>query len=89
MARHYYDTLRECLGRRVLAGEVAAAEVDRFTLQVLQRQYDTSYLDYVRYVVGAMWGAVTPDSCASFAAQQLINHGMHKRCAQSFMVLCS
>ena len=61
-------------------GEAAAAAVDSYTPQVMQRHYDTAFLDYVRYVVGAMWGEVTPDTCASFAAQELINHGMHKRC---------
>ena len=77
--RHYYSALRGHLVRRVAARDITEAQLDGYTPEVMQRQYETAYLDYVRYVVGAMWGAVTPASCAAFAAQQLINHGMHKR----------
>lgn len=41
--------------------------------------YQVAYLDYVRYLVGAMWGSVTPNSCNRLA--QDLNQGMHKRSA--------
>lgn len=44
------------------------------------RHYQLAYLDYVRFLIGAMWGAVTPNSCTELA--QDINQGIHKRSAQ-------
>ena len=42
--------------------------------------YQVAYLDYVRYLIGAMWGSVTPNSCNQLALADL-NQGMHKRSA--------
>ena len=41
--------------------------------------YQVAFLDYVRYLIGAMWGSVTPHSCSQLA--QDLNQGMHKRSA--------
>lgn len=35
------------------------------------------FLDYVRFLVGGMWGASTPESFAAKA--DMLNQGMHKR----------
>ena len=35
------------------------------------------FLDYVRFLVGSMWGACTPESFAAKAG--MLNQGMHKR----------
>ena len=77
--RHYHSELRSHLIKRVAARDFTEAQIDGYSVDVMQRQYDTAFLDYVRYVAGAMWGATTPESCADFASRQLINHGMHKR----------
>lgn len=43
------------------------------------RHYQLAYVDYVRYLIGAMWGSVTPKTCGELA--QDLNQGMHKRSA--------
>ena len=43
------------------------------------QHYQLAYLDYVRFLVGAMWGTVTPNSCNELAED--LNQGMHKRSA--------
>lgn len=50
-----------------------------YSLPQLCHHYQLAYLDYVRFLVGAMWGAVTPNSCVALCED--INHGMHKRSA--------
>lgn len=44
---------------------------------VLRRQYEVCLLDYVRFLVGSMWGACTPESFVEKAG--MLNQGMHKR----------
>lgn len=55
--------------------DVPAYSYDQFC-----RHHQLAYLDYVRFLIGAMWGAVTPESCNELA--QDINQGIHKRCAE-------
>ena len=43
-------------------------------------RYQLSFLDYVRFLVGAMWGSVTPATCETLQGD--LNQGMHKRCAE-------
>ena len=43
-------------------------------------RYQLAFLDYVRFLIGAMWGSVTPATCDGL--QSDINQGMHKRCAK-------
>jgi hypothetical protein len=38
-----------------------------------------AYLDYVRFLIGRMWGSVSPESCKSLTTA--LNHGTHKRYA--------
>ena len=39
-----------------------------------------AFLDYVRFLIGSMWGACTPESFAAKACD--LNQGMHKRDAK-------
>ena len=48
-----------------------------YSFELLCHHYQLAYLDYVRFLIGAMWGTVTPESCVSLAGD--INQGMHKR----------
>eukprot|EP00892_Ulva_mutabilis_P000308 jgi/Ulvmu1/10278/UM060_0080.1 len=69
LLRHYHDRLHS---------ELAAAGVSRGpTDRELQEQYEVAMLDYVRFLVGSMWGACTPASFDAKAGD--INQGMHKR----------
>ena len=44
-----------------------------------------AYLDYVRFLIGAMWGTVTPSTCHALAED--INQGMHKRSAKHLVCM--
>eukprot|EP01025_Chloroclados_australasicus_P038490 TRINITY_DN3966_c0_g1_i6.p1 TRINITY_DN3966_c0_g1~~TRINITY_DN3966_c0_g1_i6.p1 ORF type:complete len:527 (-),score=32.74 TRINITY_DN3966_c0_g1_i6:62-1642(-) len=48
-----------------------------FTFETFVQWYEIAYLDYVRYLVGSMWGKITPASLTN--NQEQINQGMHKR----------
>lgn len=42
-------------------------------------RYQLAFIDYVRFLVGAMWGSVTPATCEGLQGD--INQGLHKRSA--------
>ena len=54
-------------------------DLSNYSFDLFCQHYQIAFLDYVRFLIGAMWGAVTPESCATLA--QDINQGMHKRSA--------
>ena len=73
--RCYHRLLQQELQRQHQETDEPAYTYDQFC-----RHYQLAYLDYVRFLVGAMWGAVTPGSCNELA--QDINQGIHKRSAE-------
>lgn len=50
-----------------------------YSFDMCCHRYQLSFLDYVRFLIGAMWGSVTTESCESLHGD--INQGMHKRSA--------
>jgi hypothetical protein len=44
-----------------------------------------AFLDYVRFLIGSMWGACTPETFEAKAAD--LNQGMHKRSVQLHMAM--
>ncbi|KAK3241688.1 hypothetical protein CYMTET_48571, partial [Cymbomonas tetramitiformis] len=48
-----------------------------YGLETMVGQYEVATLDYVRFLIGSMWGRTTPASCLANA--DCINQGMHKR----------
>ena len=50
-----------------------------YSFELMSHHYQLAYLDYVRFLIGSMWGNVSPDSCKQL--QDDINQGMHKRSA--------
>ena len=59
--------------------------ISTYAFESFCHHYQIALLDYVRFLIGAMWGAVTPDSCSAFA--QDINQGMHKRSAEHLVFM--
>ncbi|KAA6417522.1 MAG: hypothetical protein FRX49_09484 [Trebouxia sp. A1-2] len=49
-----------------------------YSFQQCGHHYQMAYLDYIRFLIGAMWGTVTPSTCDALAED--INQGMHKSC---------
>ena len=48
-----------------------------YSFQQFGHHYQLAYLDYIRFLIGAMWGTVTPSTCNALVED--INQGMHKR----------
>ncbi|CAG9467879.1 unnamed protein product [Pedinophyceae sp. YPF-701] len=72
LLRHYRDELAAALRAAGRADEVPTATA-------LAAGYALATLDYVRYLIGGMWGPVTPETCARNVGQG--NQGIHKRSA--------
>lgn len=68
LLHHYWDQLNEGLRRRNAAV---------YTEEQLQTDADLAFLDYTRFLIGSMWGNVSPESCSKMAGD--MNQGMHKR----------
>ena len=68
LLRHYWDQLNECLRQQHLTV---------YTEEQLQTNADVAFLDYTRFLIGSMWGEVSPESCSRMAGD--MNQGMHKR----------
>jgi len=75
----YHDRLQAHLVREVAAGHVEQAAAASYTRKIFIQHYQVAYLDYVRFLIGRMWGAVSPESCKGLATA--LNHGTHKRFA--------
>ena len=73
MCRCYYDGLERRLQQQ------HGMDACTYSFDLLSHHYQLAYLDYARFLVGAMWGGVTPQSCMSLDGD--INQGMHKRSA--------
>jgi uncharacterized protein YfbU (UPF0304 family) len=56
-----------------------------YSFQQFGHHYQMAYLDYVRFLIGAMWGTVTPGTCNALAED--INQGMHKRSAKHLVCM--
>lgn len=54
-------------------------DLSNYTFDLFCQHYQIAFLDYVRFLIGAMWGAVSPESSTALA--QDLNQGMHKRSA--------
>ncbi|GMH38625.1 hypothetical protein BSKO_06509 [Bryopsis sp. KO-2023] len=70
LLNHYHDCLNELLSKR--NGFSTAYPKEAFSTHC-----DFAFLDYVRFLVGTMWGSVTPENCQEKSTS--INHGTHKR----------
>lgn len=56
-----------------------------YSFQQCGHHYQMAYLDYIRFLIGAMWGTVTPSTCDALAED--INQGMHKRSVQHLVCM--
>eukprot|EP01026_Neomeris_dumetosa_P069392 TRINITY_DN68607_c0_g2_i1.p1 TRINITY_DN68607_c0_g2~~TRINITY_DN68607_c0_g2_i1.p1 ORF type:complete len:631 (-),score=98.82 TRINITY_DN68607_c0_g2_i1:132-2024(-) len=65
---YYYQTLHTQIKQRGL---------QLFTWDTFVEWYQISYMDYVRFLLGSMWGKVTPKTLEKNSNE--INQGMHKR----------
>ena len=68
LLHHYWDQLNA--GLRQLNPPV-------YTEEQLQADADVAFLDYTRFLIGSMWGGVSPESCSKMGGD--MNQGMHKR----------
>lgn len=64
LLKHYYDTLKNKLNIN-------------YDWKLYREHSEKAYLDYVRFLMGSMWGNVTPDSHKYLSRAS--NHGLHKR----------
>lgn len=58
-----------------------------YTRESFYQQVDLAFLDYIRFLIGSMWGSITPESCAARAKS--INQGTHKRFAKHLVGMVS
>eukprot|EP01024_Parvocaulis_polyphysoides_P056072 TRINITY_DN5841_c0_g3_i1.p1 TRINITY_DN5841_c0_g3~~TRINITY_DN5841_c0_g3_i1.p1 ORF type:complete len:444 (-),score=67.10 TRINITY_DN5841_c0_g3_i1:170-1501(-) len=68
LLRFYYHALQQQLSQKI---------IEIFEWKTFLEWYQIAYLDYVRFLVGSMWGNVTETSIAQNCNS--INQGMHKR----------
>ena len=79
MCRCYYSSLLHQLQEQHhIDGSV-------YSFQQFGHHYQMAYLDYIRFLIGAMWGTVTPSTCNALAED--INQGMHKRSAKHLVCM--
>ncbi|KAL0047335.1 hypothetical protein WJX82_000891 [Trebouxia sp. C0006] len=57
-----------------------------YSFQQFGHHYQMAYLDYIRFLIGAMWGTVTPSTCNALSED--INQGMHKRLDDQLLIMC-